>query len=305
MNPMLLAAATLGDKIDQTFAGFDLWVFSLFGSIQNGFFTFVAKLFTNIGDENFVIPMAVLGVVLCFFKKTRKYGFALIFAIAIGTIVTNVVVKPMALRIRPYNTLQQNAEYWAWYLGAGHLSESDYSFPSGHTTAAFEMAVSMALVFRSEGKKKISYLFPLLAVCTMCSRVYLMVHYATDVLCGMLVGTLAGVCGFLLAVLVCKVFEKIKFLDAIDADKLFKKLDKEEKHPYKINKCVICVAVLALFLVAYVPSLSEGGDDVIRCAYNGEYDCQNEARHNEEKYPAIDGKEYCKIHWKQLKGVDE
>ena len=131
MYPILLAA-TIGDKIDSTFAAFDLWVFHFFGSMQCGFLTVVAKIFTSFGDEAFVIPMAVVGVVLCFFKKTRKYGFSLLFAIAIGTIVTNVLVKPMVLRVRPYNTLQSNAEYFAWYIGAGQLSESDYSFPSYH-----------------------------------------------------------------------------------------------------------------------------------------------------------------------------
>lgn len=311
MNPILLAAATLGDKIDSTFYAFDLWVFHFFGSMQNGFLTAVAKIFTTFGDEAFVIPMAILGIVLCFFKKTRKYGFALIFAIAIGTIVTNVVVKPMALRIRPYNTLQGNADYWGWYKGAGMLSESDYSFPSGHTTAAFEIAISMFLCFLSDKKKKIAWIFPVVALCTMGSRVYLMVHYASDVLCGLVVGTLAGVIAFFLSKLVCMIFEKVKFLDAIDCDKLFKKCDKEDKHPYKWNKAVICVALLAIFCVAFIPSLSEGGEDAVRCAYNEEYDCQNEARVNDEKYPAFDGDndgdldEYCKIHWKQLHGDND
>ena len=305
MYPIIAAAASLGTQIDTAFRSFDLWFFHFFGSMQNDFFTVIAKLFTTFGDEAFVIPMAILGIVLCFFKKTRKYGFALIFAIAIGTIVTNVVVKPMALRIRPYNTLQDVKDYWEWYVGAGQLSESDYSFPSGHTTAAFEIAVSMALVFRSEGKKKLSYIFPLIAICTMCSRVYLMVHYASDVLCGMVVGTVAGVCAYFISVLICKLFEKIKFLDSIDVDKLFKKLDKDDKHPYKWNRCIICVVLIALFCVAFIPSLSEGGADAVRCEYNEEYDCQNEARHEDEEYPAIDGKEYCKIHWKQLSGETE
>ncbi|MBQ9516885.1 MAG: phosphatase PAP2 family protein [Eubacterium sp.] len=299
MNPILLAAVTLGDKINDAFYGFDMWAFHFFGSIQNGFFTVLAKFFTTFGDEAFVIPMVIVGVVLCFFKKTRKYGFALIFAIVIGTLVTNIVVKPMALRIRPYNTLQDNADYWAWYLGAGQLSESDYSFPSGHTTAAFEIAVSMALVLRSEGKKKLSCILPVIAVCTLGSRVYLMVHYASDVLCGLVVGTIAGVCGYFISVLICKIFEKVKFLDAIDVDKLFKKFDEKQKPKYIINKCAICLAVAALFCVAFIPSLTEGGEDAIRCSYNEEYDCQNEARHEDEKYPAIDGKEYCKMHWKE------
>ena len=302
MNPILLAAATLGDKFDSAFYTFDMWVYSFFGSIQCGFLTIVSKIFTTFGDEAFVIPMAILGIVLCFFKKTRKYGFALVFAIAIGTIATNVIFKPMALRIRPYNTLQDNAEYWKWYVGAGMLSESDYSFPSGHTTAAFEMASAMFLCFRSDGKKKIAWIFPVVAVCTMCSRVYLMVHYASDVVAGFIIGTLAGICGYFLAKLVCKIFEKVKFLDAIDVEKISKKEDGFNK---KAVSAIICIAILGIFCYAFIPSLSEGGEDAIRCAYSEEYDCQNEARLDDEKYPAIDGERYCKIHWKQLSGETE
>lgn len=292
MSPILLS---LGATIDSTFASFDLWVFHFFGSMQCSFLTFIAKIFTSFGDEAFVIPMVLVGVVLCFFKKTRKYGFALIFAIAIGTIVTNVVVKPMALRIRPYNTLQGNADYWKWYIGAGALSESDYSFPSGHTTAAFEIATAMFLCFKSD-KKKIAFLFPVVALCTMGSRVYLMVHYATDVLAGLLVGACAGTIAFFLSKLACLIFDKT-FLDKIDVTPLFKKVNG------KLAPICICVAVFGIFLYSFIPSFSEGGD-AERCAYNEEYDCYNEAR-NDEKYYPIDGKTYCKIHWKQLQGIEE
>lgn len=292
MNLVLLMA-TLGDKIDSIFYNFDLWVFGIFGNIQNGFFTQVARFFTSFGDENFAIPMVILGIVLCFFKKTRKFGFSLIFAIAIGTILTNVLFKPMVLRIRPYNTLQDVSEYMKWYIGAGRLSESDYSFPSGHTTCAFEMATAVAICFKKDGKKAFAVILPIVAACTMMSRVYLMVHYATDVLAGMLIGIFAGVVGYLLACLVCK----IKALDKIDAAKLFKKVSP------KIGTVAIIVAVIGIFCYSYIPAINEGGAQV--CAYNQEYDCLNAARVNDEKYPAIDGKEYCKIHWKQLNGVSK
>jgi undecaprenyl-diphosphatase len=299
---MEMILLSLGATIDSTFKAFDLWAFGFFGAMQNDFLTIVAKFFTSFGDEAFVIPMAILGIVLCFFKKTRKYGFALIFAIAIGTIVTNVVVKPMALRIRPYNTLQGNADYWKWYLGAGALSESDYSFPSGHTTAAFEIAVSMFLCFRSD-RKKSAYIFPVIAFCTMGSRVYLMVHYATDVVAGLVVGTVAGICGYVIAGLVVRyVFEKTA-LDKIDVEKLFKKIDEEKRAV--IGTVCVCIAICGLFLLSFIPALSEGGESAIRCAYNGEYDCYNEARVDDEDYPAIDGEYYCKIHWKQLNGIEE
>ena len=69
MSPILL---TLGDSIDKIFYGFDMWFFRFFGSMQNAVLTFLAKFFTTFGDEAFVISMVILGVILCFFKKTRK-----------------------------------------------------------------------------------------------------------------------------------------------------------------------------------------------------------------------------------------
>lgn len=324
MNPMLLVTASLGDKIDTAFYGFDMWVYSIFGSLQCGFLTVVAKIFTAFGDERFVIPMAVLGVVMCFFKRTRKYGFSLLFAIAIGTIVTNVLVKPAVLRIRPYNTLQAKdiwEQYSVWYKNAGALSESDYSFPSGHTTAAFEIAVSMGLCLRSKGLKKQSYIPLCIAICTMGSRVYLMVHYATDVIGGMIVGTLAGVCAYFLAKLACMIFEKVKFLDAIDAEKLFEKITKKPINT-KSGVCAIMAAVVLFFCISYIPAMSEGGDS-IRCDYSPKYfdgaayDCQNEAKVDVDKdgnvtykddYPELEGYEgmhFCKIHYKELKARSE
>ena len=297
MNPILL---TLGESIDKVFYNFDLWVFHFFGSMQCEPLTYVAKFFTTLGDEAFVIPMVILGIVLSLFKKTRKYGLTLIFAIVIGTLVTNVIVKPMALRIRPYNTLQENVDYWKWYVGAGSLSESDYSFPSGHTTGVTEMAVGMFICFMKD-KKKIAYLFPVLALCTASSRIYLMVHYSTDVIAGLIVGTVAGIVGYFLMRLAVVILEKINLNDKIDAGKLLNKVDDDKRS--RIAKAVVTVAVLGIFLYAFIPSLSEGGEQT--CAYEGEYDCKNAARVDDEKYPPIDGKEYCKIHWKQLQGVEE
>ena len=125
----------------------------------------------------------------------------------------------------------------------------------------------------------------------MGSRVYLMVHYATDVLGGLIVGVVSALIGYALMKLVMK----IKVLEKIDAEKLFKK-----GIPNKVGIACITVAVVAIFLYAFIPSLSEGGSDVDRCDYNGEYDCYNAAKVDDPDYPPIDGKNYCKIHWKML-----
>ena len=316
MNFFLLAA-TLGEKVDVTFRSFDMWVFRVLGSIQNDFFTLAGKFLTNFGDEKFAIPLCVILVGLCLFKRTRKYALTLLIAFGIGTLITNFICKPIFLRVRPYNTLQMFPELWAeysvWYKGVGALCESDYSFPSGHTTGVVEMAVGLFLTFRNtakqkkaEGEKcvmgKVAFIFPFVAICTMISRVYLMVHYATDVIGGALVGCFAGVMGYLLAKLALKLFE-IKPFSYIDAEVLFKKGISDKK-----ATLIICCLITALFLATYIPSLSEGGTKLDRCEYYGEYDCQNAARdEDDEKYPAFDADgdgdldRFCKIHWKQLK----
>ena len=64
MFPILL---TLGENIDKIFSSFDLWVFHFFGSMQCTFLTYVAKFFTSFGDENFVIPLILVGEKVWFF----------------------------------------------------------------------------------------------------------------------------------------------------------------------------------------------------------------------------------------------
>ena len=295
MDLMLL---TLGDSIDRIFYQFDIAIFQFFAEIQNSFLTVVAKLFTSFGDQAFIIPMVILGLVMLFFKKTRKYGLALVFAILVGTLLTNVIIKPAVLRIRPYNTLQDVDFYWQAYLGAGALSESDYSFTSGHTTGAFEMAIAMFLVFWSEGKKKIAWVFPALALCTMGSRIYLMVHYTTDVLAGMIVGIVTGIAGYYIMKGIMHLIGKSEKLNNADLAKVkfLKWCDG------KAGAAVITAVVLGAFLYSFIPVLSEGGADTVRCAYDDKYDCYNAARVDDPDYPPIDGKEYCKIHWNELMG---
>ncbi len=301
---MDLICLTIGDSIDKIFYGFDYAIFNFFGSIQNSFFNVLARFFTTFGDESFVMPMAILGVILMLFKKTRKYGFALTFAILVGTLITNVAIKPFVLRLRPYNTLQADAAYMGWYTFAGSLSESDYSFPSGHTTAAWEMATAMFLVFWKKDKdtgkdrRKIAWIFPVIALCTMGSRVYLMVHYATDVLAGLIIGIVAGILGYLLMMLCMKLIRDVKpftYLDYIDLGKVFKRKNKRLDES-KWGSLLVAVFVIAIFAFTFISTSSEGGEDAIRCSYNEEYNCLNEAK---EEYE-INGEYYCKIHWKEL-----
>lgn len=290
-----LLAGSIGDQLNSAFYGLDMAIFHFFGSIQSDFLTAIAKIFTAMGSTKYVVLFAVMGLIMCFFKRTRKVGFALVFAVIIGTLLTNVIIKPAVLRIRPYNTLQGDAQYWAWYLGAGMLCESDYSFPSGHTTGAFEIATALFLCHFTEKKKKVAWIFPVVALLTAMSRIYLMVHYPTDVIAGILVGIIAGILGFLLSTAVTNAIRKRKIDDIVDLARLFK-----NGISRKAAAIAIAAAWVIIFAFSYLTSLNDGGEDTVRCAYDREYKCQNEAQIDSKKYPPINGEYYCKIHWKQL-----
>ncbi len=177
------------------FDSFDMSVFTFFGEqIQSVTMNIVANFITFFGGSEFVIPMAVLGLVLSFFKKTRKFGMAVLFAVLVGTLVTNLIMKPLFARPRPYVYYADNPLFMSWYEFAGAHIESDKSFPSGHTTAAFEIGVALFLVLN----KKYSWIFPVFSALVGLSRIYLMVHYVTDVLGGVLVGTFAGIMGYVI-----------------------------------------------------------------------------------------------------------
>ncbi len=212
--------------LDTVFASFDFSVFEFFGSIHTNWLTPIVSAFTHLGDSEFIIPLAVVGIILCLFKKTRKIGFTLFLAIIVGTLITNVVMKPFILRPRPFQSLVDNAQYWQWYTEAGAHPESLFrSFPSGHTTGAFEIGTALFLTVKN---KKIKWIFPVYSVLIGCSRLYLMVHYATDVIGGMLCGMTAGVIAFFVVTAILNALEKsempaIKKINDFDLGEIIKK----------------------------------------------------------------------------------
>lgn len=148
--------------------------------LRSEFLTEFFVPFTHLGDSGMLF--IVMGILLLCIPKTRKIGLAVLTALLIGALITNVTLKPLVDRARPWLVIEQ-----LWVLvgsGAG-----DPSFPSGHTTAAF--AFGGAVLF-STVKKRWKALALMLAVLMGFSRLYVGVHYPTDVLGGCLVGLLAG-----------------------------------------------------------------------------------------------------------------
>ena len=121
-----------------------------------------------------------LGIGLLCFKRTRRTGFTVLAALVIGALITNVGLKNMVARIRPYD-----------YTEAIHAllpPQSDFSFPSGHTCASFAAAfVCLKLLAGAWGKSAV-----VLAALIAFSRLYLGVHFPTDILGGLLIGLDSG-----------------------------------------------------------------------------------------------------------------
>ena len=206
LSDAAIVPSAFANWLDTTFASFDFSVFEFFGNLQSEFLTPIVSAFTHLGDSEFIIPLALVGVILCLFKKTRRIGFTLFMAIIVGTLITNVIMKPFVLRPRPFQSLAENVQYWTWYTNAGAHPESLFrSFPSGHTTGAFE--IGMALCFTVKNNK-IRWIFPVYSVLIGCSRLYLMVHYCTDVIGGMICGTVAAVIAFFIVKAILGMLEK-------------------------------------------------------------------------------------------------
>lgn len=203
------------------FDSFDMSVFTFFGEqIQSSTMNVVAEFITFFGGSEFVTPMAILGALLIPFKKTRKFGMAVLFAVLVGTLLTNLVMKPLFARPRPYIYYADNPVFMSWHEFAGGHLESEKSFPSGHTTAAFELGVSIFLVMKN---KKIAWIFPVFSALVGLSRIYLMVHYVTDVIGGVFVGVFAGIMGYFIMKAIIEKTKNTKFAEFDLAEKFKKK----------------------------------------------------------------------------------
>ncbi len=191
----------MAEFLNTYFYGFDTRIYELVCGLQNEVLNTLADIFVYLGNFRAFIIYCIIALALCCFKKTRKYGISMAFALAIGSLVTNVILKPWVARPRPYVGLRDTPfwdTYEAFYTYAGSYVESDLSFPSGHTTVAFETSVSIFSTSRAGGHKW-AYILLVFAIVMGISRIYLCVHYPTDVIAGFIVGTLAGVAGFLIS----------------------------------------------------------------------------------------------------------
>ena len=152
--------------------------------LQCGFLDKTMPIITLFGDGG--IFWIAVAVVLLVFPKYRKVGFSMGAALILGVLVCNVTMKPLIARIRPYDLQETLGNHINLLISVQH----DYSFPSGHTIASFEACVVLLIK-----DKRMGIPATILACLIAFSRLYLYVHYPTDVIFSVFAGILFAFLG--------------------------------------------------------------------------------------------------------------
>ena len=171
------------------------WEFSFLYFLQelhNPVLDVIMVVITTLGDAG--ILWIATAVAMVFSKKFRKCGIAVGVALLLMEITGNMGLKELIMRDRP-----------CWIDPTVELlvkSPESFSFPSGHTFSSFASAVTIFLYHKRVGVAAI-----VMAALIAFSRMYIFVHFPTDILGGMVLGILVA---FIARLLTNKVWSKVE-----------------------------------------------------------------------------------------------
>lgn len=159
--------------------GLELAILDFLQKLHNGFLDPLMVFFTSLANTG-IFWLLLAAALILFGKKEKKgWGLQVLLALAFSFLTVNVLIKPLVNRIRPF-TFRPKLELLI-------PAPRDASFPSGHTSVSFAAAVA---IYRCD--KKWGQWALVLAVIIAFSRLYLYVHFPTDVLFGAAMGVLCG-----------------------------------------------------------------------------------------------------------------
>lgn len=182
--------------LNSTFSNFDYTILSWLHTLAvnvGDFFTPAFKVISLLSEKG--LAFIVLAIIFMLFKKTRKLGICMFGAIACGAIMTNFVLKDIIARPRPF---EYSTVYAAWWNAAGAVAEDGFSFPSGHATATMAAMTAVFLCCN----KKYSWTAFIFVVLMGMSRNYLMVHFPSDILGGVIVGFVGAIIAYYITKLI-------------------------------------------------------------------------------------------------------
>ncbi len=132
-------------------------------------------------SNNAGIICILLVAIFIYFKNFRKVGILMGISLILEFVLTNLIIKNWVARIRPYEVI----DGLTLLVGKAH----DYSFPSGHTGSAFALAVVIFMVM----ERKYGIIALALASLMGFSRLYVGIHYPSDVLGGIVLGVITSI----------------------------------------------------------------------------------------------------------------
>ncbi|MDM8310904.1 undecaprenyl-diphosphatase [Clostridium cadaveris] len=145
--------------------------------LRNGVLDWLMPKISMLGNAGVI--WIVISIVLLSIKKYRKCGITLVIGLLLGLLIGNIILKPLVARPRPCWINSDIALLIA--------SPKDFSFPSGHTLSSF-----IAAIILLKEDKKFGYVAMILAILIAFSRMYLYVHFPSDILAGVVLAILIG-----------------------------------------------------------------------------------------------------------------
>lgn len=149
--------------------------------LRNEFMTGFWIVITSLGDGGF---WTISGILLLCFKKTRRVGITALISLVICSLMTNQILKNIFARPRPFQEITTIIPLIKKPMG--------YSFPSGHTSSSF----AAAFIYYRMLPKKYGISALILAGMIGFSRIYLGVHYPSDILGGIFVALIGSMTAY-------------------------------------------------------------------------------------------------------------
>lgn len=132
------------------------------------------KWVTSLGDRGFIWILLI--IIFLITKKYRKTGIKMLCSLVLSTLIVNILLKNIVMRIRPYEVITE------LQLLIG--KQVDFSFPSGHASSSFASAGILFYYNRYPW----GIIAIIIATLIAFSRLYVGVHYPSDVIAGIIIG---------------------------------------------------------------------------------------------------------------------
>lgn len=164
----------------------ELEILHWFESLHNPVLDAIMYAITSLGNAGAIWIILSLAFVTILRKKYGKAGWSMAIGLVLSLIMCNLIMKNAFARVRPFDVDPTFENLFGIFDGI-----DDWSFPSGHTSASFAAAAALFMWKKKEGIAAL-----VLATVIAFTRLYLTVHYPSDVLVSIVLGTIYGIAGY-------------------------------------------------------------------------------------------------------------